>query len=115
MNLHDLGDTLFWVGAITMLIGALGLRDRRKDPHGFTLADVAYLVGILMVAGAAIAYKRDPQSYGVCALLTCIGIAYVFAPLVLARWKERKHARKEVHEGQVDGGGPEEAQGREEQ
>lgn len=100
-------DWLWWIGVAAMVVAALFIRDDRTSKW-------VYSGGIAM-ATAAIDTDPDvatPVKWICTGLFAVIIFGYCFGPWWTDRKKEERNAQQEVQQGQVDGVGPEEAQGR---
>lgn len=107
-----MNQALFWGGLGIMLVTALfvGREPLARYMYcgGLALADISLMTDTTVTVTARAAGGTA---------LTVVLIAYLALPVIIKRLEQaaerNKHAREEVHEGQVDGVGPEEAQGRE--
>lgn len=107
-------DWLFWGGVFLLVAGSITVR--------VTPGKIVYIIGLLCEAAAAISYDRGARGLVPAALMLGVVALMLVEPQRLGAWlrkpfgkKERERdAGKEVDEGQVDGVGSEEAQGREE-
>lgn len=109
-----MADWFYWAGVALLVAGCLSVR--------LMLGKFLYVAGLLSIATAAVLYDHGARGAVPAVLMLTVIVLTLITPARAAAWflglfgkKERENdAGEEVDEGQVDGVGSEEAQGREE-
>lgn len=103
-----MNDILFW-GGLAIMLGSMLLGGRSTTGRWIYCGGLAIVIVGTATDSSVSTAGRWMSSV---TLAIVLGI-YIAASSRMQYLRERDHAREEVHEGQVDGVRPEEAQGRE--